>query len=114
MYLPCTSQASRRQELGEINLRLFAVTEVEEAFDAAEAAFQAEEQLLSARSSAAATSGNVPLDLVMLTDAQSKDKGAVCLDGTNPGCERQHSRLPPCSLCLSALAAGTCFSGSVR
>ena len=28
---------------------------------------------------------NVPLDLVMLTDAQSSAKGAVCLDGTNPG-----------------------------
>ena len=30
-------------------------------------------------------SDNVPLDLVMLTDAQSSAKGAVCLDGTNPG-----------------------------
>ena len=84
-------------------------------FDAAEAAFQAEEKLLRSQSSAAAATGNVPLDLVMLTDAQSKDKGAVCLDGTNPGCERQHSRLPPCSRCLSALAAGYAyFSGAVR
>ena len=30
-------------------------------------------------------SGNIPLDLVLLTDAQGKDKGAVCLDGSNPG-----------------------------
>ena len=67
-------------------------------FDAAEAAFQAEEQLLRARSSAEEATGNVPLDLVMLTDAQSKDKGAVCLDGTNPGCERQHLCLPACCL----------------
>ena len=34
---------------------------------------------------AVAQSGNVPLDLVLLTDAQGKDKGAVCLDGSNPG-----------------------------
>jgi len=34
--------AARRVELGEINLRLYAVTEVEEAFDAAEAAADAE------------------------------------------------------------------------
>jgi len=27
---------------------------------------------------------NVPLDLEILTDAESSDKGAVCLDGTNP------------------------------
>ena len=29
--------------------------------------------------------GNVPLDLVLLSDAQGVAKGAVCLDGTNPG-----------------------------
>jgi hypothetical protein len=34
---------------------------------------------------AVAQSRNVPLDLVLLTDAQGKDKGAVCLDGSNPG-----------------------------
>jgi hypothetical protein len=37
------------------------------------------------RAAANDDSGNAPLKLVMLTDAQSKDKGAVCLDGTNPG-----------------------------
>jgi hypothetical protein len=39
-------------------------------------------QFLSFRTSFAQ---NVPLDLVLLTDAQGKEKGAVCLDGSNPG-----------------------------
>ena len=34
---------------------------------------------------AVVSKGGTALPLVMLTDAQSKDKGAVCLDGTNPG-----------------------------
>ena len=41
--------------------------------------------LLLPGATAVASSGNVPLDLVMLTDEQSAAKGAVCLDGTNPG-----------------------------
>ena len=52
---------------------------------ALEAAFMREHELEMAASRELIASGNVPLDLVMLTDAQSKDRGAVCLDGTNPG-----------------------------
>jgi len=33
----------------------------------------------------AAVAPSAAMPLVMLTDAQAKDKGAVCLDGTNPG-----------------------------
>ena len=50
-----------------------------------EAYFLREHELEMASSRELIASGNVPLDLVMLTDAQSKDRGAVCLDGTNPG-----------------------------
>ena len=47
--------------------------------------FQCEHDAEMATSRELIASGNAPLDLVMLTDAQGKDKGAVCLDGTNPG-----------------------------
>ena len=50
-----------------------------------EAAFMREHEHEMAASRQLIASGNAPLDLVMLTDAQSKDRGAVCLDGTNPG-----------------------------
>ena len=50
-----------------------------------EVAFMREHELEMAASRELIASGNVPLDLVMLTDEQSKDRGAVCLDGTNPG-----------------------------
>lgn len=50
-----------------------------------EASFLREHELEMASSRELIASGNAPLDLVMLTDAQSKDRGAVCLDGTNPG-----------------------------